>query len=273
MKMRFALVALPFLLTACGPQAGLNFPWAKQPEAAPAVPAPVPPKPGIPEPTGASPLAQPLEIAGAQTPRATANAATHKVEHIGAKGADWQVVVHGGGATFTGSNGKSTVVGVKRISYAGGLEYAGVMNGKPFVLHLTPVACEGMPMTANLRANGNRLTGCATEIAPAPAPVIPKAPVKKTPRKPAAAKPAAPATPAPTPTPTPTPTPEAPKVDAPKVDAPKPEAPKPEAPKTEAPKTEAPKSETPATEAPKTEAPKTETPATPALPVAPASNG
>ena len=65
MNARLTLLALPLALAACDEQAMKDFrmPWDKPAPVVAAAPAPTaPPKPAIPEPTGASPTQQPLEV-------------------------------------------------------------------------------------------------------------------------------------------------------------------------------------------------------------------
>ncbi|HRO16145.1 MAG TPA: hypothetical protein PLL33_14115, partial [Paracoccus sp. (in: a-proteobacteria)] len=220
MKPRYALLALPLALAACDARSLADFrmPWDKPEAVAPAAPA----RPGIPEPTGASPLEQPLEVAGRQTRVATAQAATIDVTDVAAAGEGWSVTVRGDSARFERPGAKAANVAVRRIVYARGLEYVGVLNGKPFTLNVSAQSCGGQPLSAVLRANGNRHAGCATPLAPLPATARKAAPAKPaaqaakkkpaaTPARapaPAPAKPAAPATPPPAePAPAPTPAP------------------------------------------------------------------
>ena len=99
MNARLTLLALPLALAACDQQALKDFhmPWdkpASAPAAAPVQPA-QPPKPTIPEPTGAAPTQQPLEIAGDRAKVATADAETLDVGRFTASGEGWSAKVDG----------------------------------------------------------------------------------------------------------------------------------------------------------------------------------
>lgn len=179
MNARFALLALPLALAACDDAAMRDFrlPWQKAPAeaaapataaAAPSAPTP-PAKPAIPEPTGASPAKEPLQVAGDVIPVATADSETASVRNLTAGGEGWSVAVNGTGARLE-RGGKTSTVTVRRIAYKNGIEYIGTLNDKPFVLHLTGADCGGQPMTASLRADGKTLNGCASPAAAAAAP-------------------------------------------------------------------------------------------------------
>lgn len=169
MKLRLALVALPFALAGC---TTMTMPWDKPaPAPAPVVAAaPAPAKPSIPDPTGASPLEQPLEVAGvAAIPVATVDAATRGVSDYTAAGEGWSATATGGKVVFARAGGKSATVSVKRLAYAKGVEYVGTLNDKPFTLNIRGTACGDKPMTATVRANGTTYSGCAMPGAAAPA--------------------------------------------------------------------------------------------------------
>lgn len=176
MTLRFALLALPLALAACDSQAlqNLRMPWDKPepaPAAAPAEPAP----PTIPEPTGASPTEQPLEVAGKTAKVATAEAETLAVTDLTASGEGWSASVKGSTARYEPAGAKAANVTVRRIPYSGGVEYIGVLGGQPFVLRVKAQDCGGQPLTATVRASGKTLSGCAVPgqaqaAAPAPAP-------------------------------------------------------------------------------------------------------
>lgn len=166
MTLRLALLALPLALAACDSQAlqNLRMPWDK-PEPVTAVPAP-PAPPTIPEPTGASPTVQPLEVEGQTARIATAEAETLAVTDLTAAGEGWTATVKGTDARFEPASGKPANITVRRIPYSGGVEYIGVLGGQPFVLRVNPQDCGGQPLTATVRTGNNTLPGCAS---PAPA--------------------------------------------------------------------------------------------------------
>lgn len=163
MKARFALLALPLALAACDEQAmkDLRMPWDK-PEPPPAAAPAEPPKPSIPDPTGASPVVQPLEVEGARAKVATADAETLAVTDLTAGGEGWTVAVRGTGARFERPGAKAANVTVRRLPYSGGLEYIGTLNGQPFSLKISSTDCGDQPLTAVLRAGGTTYNGCAT---------------------------------------------------------------------------------------------------------------
>ena len=143
----------------------LRMPWDK-PEpaaAAPAEPAP----PTIPEPTGASPAVQPLEIAGKTAKVSTAEAETLAVTNLTAAGEGWTASVNGTTARFQPAGASASTVEVRRIPYSGGVEYIGVLGGQPFVLRVKAQDCGDQPLTATVRARGNTLSGCAAPAASA----------------------------------------------------------------------------------------------------------
>ncbi|PZO64073.1 MAG: hypothetical protein DI498_12190 [Paracoccus denitrificans] len=191
MKLRLALVALPFVLSAC--TSDFAMPWDKPAPVEPLVAAPAEPaKPFIPEPTGGSPRDTPLEIAGGEHRAvSTADAATLNVRDYTAAGDGWQVVVAGNKAQFTRPGAKSASVTVRRIVFASGVEYVGVLNDRPFALTVRGQTCGAQPMTAVLKANGTTFNGCAAPGATAPvAPTASAAPAAKGSPAPAARTPA-----------------------------------------------------------------------------------
>lgn len=166
MNARLTLLALPLALAACDQQAIKDFhlPWNKPaPAAAPAADAKPaePAKPSIPEPTGASPAQQPLEIAGPRSKVATASADTAHVTRFAASGEGWSATVDGASADVERAGGKPVTVNVKRLVYASGVEYVGELNDALFSLDLRSGACGGKPLTATLKLNGKTLSGCA----------------------------------------------------------------------------------------------------------------
>ena len=183
MTLRFALLALPLALAGCDSQAmqtmqNLRMPWDKTEPvaAAPAAPA----VPTIPEPTGASPTVQPLEIEGRTAKVATADAETLAVTDLTAAGEGWAASVKGTTARFEPAGGKAANITVRRIPYSGGVEYIGVLGGQPFVLRVNAQDCGGQPLTATVRASGRTLPGCAAPAAAAAA-ATPAAPTSARP--------------------------------------------------------------------------------------------
>lgn len=163
MNLRFALLALPFALAAC--DENTRMPWdPPEPVAeAPAEPAP----PHIPEPTGAAPTQQPLEIEGARAKVATAEAETLAVTDLVASGEGWTAAVQGSTARFERAGAAPVNVTVRRIPYSRGVEYIGTLGGRPFVLRINPQDCGDQPLTALVRAGADSYPGCAS---PAQAP-------------------------------------------------------------------------------------------------------
>lgn len=250
--MRLSLVLLavaPLALAACtDPFAGLG----KKPEPAPAV-AVEAPKPEPIRPPAVSPLDQPIEVAVLEN-AATVDAAVNAVSMFKAVGNEpfWSVHVGEGRAVYSTPDLSARSVKVRRIAFAKGVEYIGVMNDKAFALRITSGACsDGMSdkaheFTARLTANGRSNDGCADATTEVP----PKAPAAK-----GASKPAAPKTSA-----------------KPKPAKPAPTAPTTPPPVTPTPVTPAPVTPTPVTPAPvtpTTPAPVTPVPATPPVPPAP----
>lgn len=173
---RLALLALPLALAACSDEGMQDFrmPWDR-PEPPPVAAPAEPPRPAIPEPTGASPTVQPLEIAGNTARIATADSETLAVNDFTASGEGWSAAVTGTTARFERPGARAASVTVRRIPYSGGVEYIGTLGEQPFVLRVNATDCNGQPLTATLRARGTSYAGCATPAgatasAPATAP-------------------------------------------------------------------------------------------------------
>lgn len=165
MNARLTLLALPLALAACDEQAMKDFrlPWDKPAPVVAAAPAPTaPPKPAIPEPTGASPTQQPLEVAGDRVKVATADAETLNTASYLAGGEGWTATVSGGSVRLERPGAKAATVKVQRLAYAKGVEYVGTLNDAAFALNIRGEDCGGQPMTATLRANGKTYAGCAS---------------------------------------------------------------------------------------------------------------
>lgn len=176
-------------------------------------------------PPDVSPLQAPIETGGEARPVSTAEASTFNTAAFSARGNEpfWSVDASGSTALYkTPENQKGRAVRVNRLAFAEGVEYIGVLNGRPFVLNIRGTACEDdmsgekFPMTATLTVSGRSNKGCAApasaEVAAAvaaikaPAPATPK-PARTVTPKPAATRPAASPAPAATSTETPVETP------------------------------------------------------------------
>lgn len=164
---RFALIALMTLpLAACDNEAmtDLRRNLGMEAEAPPE-------EPTGPRPPAVSPLVQPIETGtAAPQPIATAEPLTYRATAFVARGNEpfWNVQVAGDTATYrTPDNQNGRQIQVNRIPFAGGVEYIGVLNGRPFVLNLRPGQCQDsmaddrFPLTARLTVSGNTVTGCA----------------------------------------------------------------------------------------------------------------
>ncbi|MFB2593817.1 hypothetical protein ACEYYB_03115 [Paracoccus sp. p4-l81] len=251
MRLTLALMlSAPFALAACtDPFASLRTAPDPAAEAAPAQPAPV-------GPPAVSPLEQPIEVAvGEQL--ATVDGVTNRSHGFKAQGAGWTAHAAGNSTVFTNGGSKPRSVRVRKLAFAGGVEYIGVVSDRPYALRVTNVACSdgagSHAFTARMTVQGRSLNGCADATTENP----PKAPAAPG----VTAKPAAPAKPKPA---TPAPATPAPATPAPATPAPATPAPATPAPATPAPETPAPTTPAPATPAPTTPAPATPAPATPA---------
>lgn len=199
MKFRsaFAVLAMTAAVTACGQlpfqkTETAEAPAAEQPKGPPAV----------------SPIDSPIETGAEGTPRATAEARTHGTSMFRAAGAGWTVTANNSRAVYERSGAKSTAVSVRRMSYAGGTEFVGTMNGSVFSLNVQPGECKSgdatLPFSAKLRVGTQRLNGCATatdtmpkaQVTASSAAPKPKSTAKPKAAAAPAAKPAATETPA-----------------------------------------------------------------------------
>lgn len=189
---RLALLALLTLpLAACEGGFGLD---SLNPESQPEAE-------GHKGPPGVSPLEAPIET-GAAEARAvsTAEATTYNTAAFSARGNEpfWAVDVAGNTAIYkTPDNQRGRAVQVNRLAFAKGVEYIGVLNGRPFVVNIRAAQCrdsmsgDRFPMTASLTVSGRTQTGCAGPASPevAQAVAATKAPAPAEPR--ATARPAA----------------------------------------------------------------------------------
>ncbi|MCF3972478.1 COG3650 family protein [Paracoccus salsus] len=221
MSSRLALIALLTLsVAACE---GTGLPGLGQQEE--------PQAEGHKGPPGVSPLDQPIETGAEARPLSTAEAMTYNTAAFSARGNEpfWAVDAAGSTAIYkTPDNQRGRAVRVSRLAFAEGVEYIGVLNGRPFALTVRGTPCqdsmsgERFPMSAELKVSGRTNRGCAgpasAEVAAAvsattaPAPAAPRTTRTAAP-KPAATRPTA--APVPTSAPAETPAPEAPAVTAP----------------------------------------------------------
>lgn len=127
-------------------------------------------EPAGPRPPAVSPLVQPIETGAAPRPVATVEPLTYRATAFIARGNEpfWNVQVAENAAIYrTPDNQSGRQIQVNRINFAGGVEYVGVLNGRPFVLNMRPAACqdsmsdERFPLTARLTVSGQTRTGCA----------------------------------------------------------------------------------------------------------------
>lgn len=185
MKFRsaFAALSITVALAACSE---MPFQKSAEPEA-----------PAHTGPPAVSPLDQPIETGAEGQAMSTADARTMATAMFRASGSGWTVTAADKTAVYERPGAKSTAVTVRRITYARGVEFVGVMNGQVFSLNVSSAECAGggaeMPFSAKLRVGTQRLTGCA-----GPTDTMPKAAVRASsasPKPKAVAKPAAPAAP------------------------------------------------------------------------------
>lgn len=200
MSPRVALIALMILpLAACEGTGLPGFGAQQEPQA-----------PTHSGPPTVSPLEQPIETGAAEgQPVSTAEAGTYNTAAFSARGNEpfWAVDVAGNTAIYkTPGNQRGQAVQVNRLAFAKGVEYIGVLNGRPFVVNIRSGACEDdmsgedFPMTATLTVSGRTNRGCAgpatAEVAAkvaatkAPAPAAPKAKRTAAPKPAAAPRPA-----------------------------------------------------------------------------------
>lgn len=178
MKLRFAAIAvLPLVLAACDDaamkdlQAGLGMApdVAEQPET----------PPGPPVPPAVSPLDQPIEVAGSEQIAApTAQSETLNTAAFVARGNEpfWSVEASGDTALYkTPENQNGRRIGVRRLVFAGGVEFIGVLDGAAFALTVRGTDCvddmsgEKFPMSATLKIGSRMSNGCAAPAAATPA--------------------------------------------------------------------------------------------------------
>lgn len=136
-----------------------------------------PAEPTGPRPPAVSPLDQPIETgAAAPRPVATAEPLTYRSAAFLAAGNEpfWAIEVGGDSALYrTPENQQGRRIPVRRIVFDRGVEFIGVVDGRPFVINLTNAECrdsmdgDEFPLTARLTITGQTRMGCATPAAAA----------------------------------------------------------------------------------------------------------
>jgi uncharacterized membrane protein len=177
---RFAILALLTLpLTACDEQArsdlrrNIGFGQAE------------PEQPAGPRPPAVSPLVQPIETAAAEPrPVPTVEPLTYRTTAFAAGGNApfWNVQINGNSATYrTAENGDGRQIPVNRLTFNNGVEYIGVLDGRPFVVNLRAARCRDsvsgtrFPLTAKLTVRGTPQPGCAAPAEPVLEAAVPAA--------------------------------------------------------------------------------------------------
>lgn len=138
-----------------------------------------PEQPAGPRPPAVSPLEQPIETAAtAPRPVQMAEPLTYRSTAFIARGNEpsWDVQISGGTAVYrTPDSPDGRQIAVNRLVFNQGVEYVGVLNGRPFVVNMRAAACqdsmsgERSPLTARLTVSGQTRTGCAVTAQPAAA--------------------------------------------------------------------------------------------------------
>lgn len=176
MKLHLAILALlPLSLAACDEAAMKDFQSSLGLKSRDAAEVAAQQPPANPQPPAISPLQQPIELSeGSKTLRATAQAATVDLTSFTASGTDraWTVDVANNKAVYKRPNAKNTTVSLRRIVYAGGVEFVGVLGGSPFTIRVSAGECRTadggkMPLSAVLRTGSTHMPGCAAPAAPA----------------------------------------------------------------------------------------------------------
>lgn len=135
-----------------------------------------PEEPTGPRPPAVSPLEQPIETGTVGRVVPTAEPVTYRTTAFVAGGNEpaWNVQVSGDTAVYrTADNQAGRQIQVNRLVFSEGVEYIGVLGGRPFVLNLRAAKCkdsmvdETYPLTARLTVNGQTQPGCAQPAAPA----------------------------------------------------------------------------------------------------------
>ncbi|WP_410217824.1 hypothetical protein [Paracoccus sp. (in: a-proteobacteria)] len=176
---RLALLALLTLpLAACDSEAVTDLRrniGIDRAEAEPEVPA-------GPRPPAVSPLEQPIETgAAAARPIPTVEPLTYNSTAFVAGGNEpaWSVEISGNTATYrTAEDQTGRQIQVNRLLFDKGVEYIGVLEGRPFVVNMRAERCRDsgirkrQPLTARLTVTGQTIAGCASpaQATPQPAP-------------------------------------------------------------------------------------------------------
>ena len=135
-----------------------------------------PEEPTGPRPPAVSPLEQPIETGTVGRVVPMAEPLTYRSTAFVARGNEpfWNVQVSGGTAVYrTPDNQSGRQIQVNRLVFDQGVEYIGVLGGRPFVLNLRATECqdimadERFPLTARLTVAGQTQTGCASPAQPA----------------------------------------------------------------------------------------------------------
>ncbi|CAM3158284.1 COG3650 family protein [Paracoccus nototheniae] len=139
-----------------------------------------PEQPAGPRPPAVSPLEQPIETAAtAPRPVQMAEPLTYRSTAFVAAGNEpsWRVQISGNTALYrTPDNPSGRSISVNRLVFNQGVEYVGVLNGRPFVVNMRAAPCrdsmsgDRFPLTARLTVGGQQQPGCAVTAQPAPAP-------------------------------------------------------------------------------------------------------
>lgn len=164
---RLAMLALMTLpLAACDSEAMTDLRRNVGLEQAPAEPE----EPAGPRPPAVSPLEQPIETGAGARAIATAEPLTYRATAFVARGnePDWNVQISGTTAVYrTPDTPNGRQIAVSRIVFDRGVEYIGVLGGRPFVVNLRAAECQDSmsgdrsALTARLTVSGQTRTGCA----------------------------------------------------------------------------------------------------------------
>ncbi|WP_405401581.1 COG3650 family protein [Paracoccus sp. Ld10] len=138
-----------------------------------------PEEPAGPRPPAVSPLEQPIETGTVGRVVPTAEPMTYRTTAFVAGGNEpfWTVEVSGNTAVYrTADDQSGRQIQVNRLVFNEGVEYIGVLGGRPFVLNLRAAECQDnmadkrYPLTARLTVSGQGRPGCASAAqTPAPA--------------------------------------------------------------------------------------------------------
>ncbi|MBM3603830.1 MAG: hypothetical protein FJX25_03525 [Alphaproteobacteria bacterium] len=152
-----------------------------------------PQAPEGPRPPAVSPLVEPIETgAAAPRPIPTVEPVTYRSTAFvaGSNEPFWNVQISGNTATYrTAPDEAGREIQVNRLTFATGVEYVGVLDGRPFVVNLRAIPCrdgaprerfrlpsrDRSPLTARLTVGGQTIGGCGAPAEPAPAPAAPAA--------------------------------------------------------------------------------------------------